>query len=447
MTVNTNTDASNRVLISVTVSKAELADKTNQAIKKYRKTLALPGFRKGHVPDGVVRKQYGESIKFEELNTMLRSAVNDYMAENNRNILLTPIPVEQDQMDFSAEEMVFEFESVVRPELDIDLSTIKVEGYNVQVTEEEVAELIAKYHKQVSENAEPTLVDAITPNTKELNAAMLFNETATEYPATLPVAVFDPAYFEGIIGTVTGATLTATAGVMFGEGKVGAAIQKLNITPETEIGDTTTISLVINAIHEFPLLPVDENLFDQLFGPGEVTSEAEMREKVADDLNFSYSGDVNNYLYNEITEALLKAYPVAFPIETLRRVVQDEGKVEVTEELLEKNISSLHWTILDASLREQFGVKVTREEIREYLFKAFVQQVGGMQLNDNLKELINQIVDKDMEKSEKVEDAAYQISASKLMDVYRDNCAINFTNVTPAEFQNKIAEQKERLGS
>jgi hypothetical protein len=46
-----------------------------------------------------------------------------------------------------------------------------------------------------------------------------------------------------------------------------------------------------------------------------------------------------------------------------------------------------------------------------------------------------------------VEDAAYQISAGKITEVYRNNCKINWVTLTPTDFQLKIQEQKERLGS
>lgn len=447
MTVNTSTGADNRVLISVTIQQNELAEKTNKAINKYRKNLTMPGFRKGHAPEGLVRKQYGDSIKFEELNTLLREGVNQYVNEHSKSIMITPIPVEQDNLDLKAEEMVFEFETIVKPELNLDLSSLEVTGYQVEVTDEEVDALIEKYRKQVSDNAEPTSVQTISSATRSLKLLMSWEEIDAPSEVTLQATDFEPAFFETLHGKNVDDSFTASSKEMFTEKNWKNIIDGHALGSYLIAEEEVTLTLVIVDVYELPLIENGAEFYTQLFGPDtDITTVEAMKERLKTDMNASYSGDINNYMFNEVTELLLAKYPIEIPRETVRRAISENGQ-EVTDEVVQSNIDSLRWTMIDSTLREQFDITVKREEIREYLFANFVRQIGGMQLNDQLVELVNQIVDKDMEKNEKVEDAAYQISAGKITEVYRNNCKINWITVTPTDFQLKIQEQKERLGS
>ena len=60
-------DALNAVL-KVQISPEDYQSKVKNELEKYRKSAKVPGFRPGHVPVGLIQKQYGKSVLAETLN-------------------------------------------------------------------------------------------------------------------------------------------------------------------------------------------------------------------------------------------------------------------------------------------------------------------------------------------------------------------------------------------
>ncbi|MDG1503766.1 MAG: trigger factor family protein, partial [Flavicella sp.] len=63
-------DALNAV-VKVAITADDYQSKVEGILQDYRKKADIPGFRKGHVPMGMVKKQYGKSIMIDEINKML----------------------------------------------------------------------------------------------------------------------------------------------------------------------------------------------------------------------------------------------------------------------------------------------------------------------------------------------------------------------------------------
>ena len=57
-------------VVTVDIKKEDYSEKVSSVLNNYRKTANIPGFRKGHVPMGMVQKQYGKSVLVEEVNKL-----------------------------------------------------------------------------------------------------------------------------------------------------------------------------------------------------------------------------------------------------------------------------------------------------------------------------------------------------------------------------------------
>ena len=66
-----NIDELNAV-VKVEISKEDYSPKVEKILKDYRKNANIPGFRKGHVPMGLVKKQYGQAVLVDEVNKLLQ---------------------------------------------------------------------------------------------------------------------------------------------------------------------------------------------------------------------------------------------------------------------------------------------------------------------------------------------------------------------------------------
>ncbi len=129
-------DALNAV-VKVEIAAADYQNKVEEILQDYRKKADIPGFRKGHVPMGMVKKQYGKSIMIDEVNKLLQESLNSYLVEEKLDILGNPLPKMQEDFDWDTQDYSFEFELGLAPQFDVDLSAKKkITQYNIVADDE-----------------------------------------------------------------------------------------------------------------------------------------------------------------------------------------------------------------------------------------------------------------------------------------------------------------------
>ena len=98
-----NIDELNAV-VKVEISKEDYSPKVEKILKDYRKNANIPGFRKGHVPMGLVKKQYGQAVLVDEVNKLLQENLNKYLTEEKLDVLGNPLPKEQENFDWDKDD-------------------------------------------------------------------------------------------------------------------------------------------------------------------------------------------------------------------------------------------------------------------------------------------------------------------------------------------------------
>jgi trigger factor len=76
-----NIDALNAV-VRVDIVAEDYQEKVAGLLTDYRKKADIPGFRKGQVPMGMIKKQYGKSIMIDEVNKLLQQSLNKYFRKS-----------------------------------------------------------------------------------------------------------------------------------------------------------------------------------------------------------------------------------------------------------------------------------------------------------------------------------------------------------------------------
>ena len=83
MEISLKKDNSNNATLSITMAQDEYVGKVDKALKDYRKRANVPGFRVGHAPLSIIRKQYEESVRADEVNRMLQDKLFSYLQMRN----------------------------------------------------------------------------------------------------------------------------------------------------------------------------------------------------------------------------------------------------------------------------------------------------------------------------------------------------------------------------
>src|SRR5690606_28486517 len=135
-------------VLSVTIEKEDYKEKVEKALNNYRKNASIKGFRKGQVPMSFVKKQYEKSIIFDEVNQLLQNGINDYIQKEKISILGNPLPKAQEELDWDADTLNFEFELGLAPDFKVDLKKIKTDAYKIEVNDEEVQKYVDNFAKR-----------------------------------------------------------------------------------------------------------------------------------------------------------------------------------------------------------------------------------------------------------------------------------------------------------
>jgi len=176
-------DALNGLLI-VEIEPNDYAQKVKSQLEKYRKTAKIPGFRPGHTPFGVVEKRFGKAVLAEELNQLANQGINQFIREQQLEILGNPIPSAQHEVEGSFDQpnnFKFTFEIGMPSSFDYE-SVLKsgVEYHTVRVDDKLIEQ----------RSGRPVSWFSVNRVMKELNCRVFWvhdqQDDITPYEDTLP---------------------------------------------------------------------------------------------------------------------------------------------------------------------------------------------------------------------------------------------------------------------
>src|SRR5690554_1096717 len=176
-----NIDALNAV-VKVDIAKEDYSDKVDKILADYRKSANIPGFRKGHVPMTMVKKQYGKAVLVDEVNKLLQDALNKYLTEEKLDVLGNPLPKAQDDLDWDADSFTFEFELGLAPEFEVELKGKKpITHYTIiaddKMIDGQVDHIRKQYGKLIAQDAvtkDSEIVGVFVNEEKEINNKATF---------------------------------------------------------------------------------------------------------------------------------------------------------------------------------------------------------------------------------------------------------------------------------
>ena len=440
-------------LMTLSVEAADYEEKVEKQLKEYRKKAKVPGFRPGMVPMGLIKRQYGTAAKLDEVNKLIGEAIYNYVKENNIQMLGEPLPsdkqVPQDLEGDGPFEFVFDI--AVAPEFKIELtSKDKVDYFEIDVDDKLVDQQIEMYaarggrYENVDEyDAEKR--DRIQGDLRELDA----DGNTKEGGVTVADVSMMPQYIKVedqkslFDGAKPGDIITFNPRKAYPDND--AEIAALLKMKKEEVADITAdFSYQVTGISRYVNAPVNQQLFDQVFGEGNVTSEEEFRAKVGDDLKVRFASE-SDYLFmlNARKYCEEKVGELTFPEEILKRVMKANNK-DKGDEYVEKNfegsIKELKWHLIKEQLVAAAGIKIDDADVKSMalqMARAQFAQYGMTNLPDDyLENYANEM----LKKRENVDSIVNNAIDRKLTVALKDIVKLNKKTVSLEEF-NKMAAQ------
>ena len=437
-------------LLTVNIEKADYQEKVDKVLKKYRQQANVPGFRKGMVPMSLIKKQFGKSVMAEEVDKLMQEKVNEYIRENKVNMLGMPLPNEEKMqvIDFDTQEnFEFVFDIALAPEFKaevteqdaIDFYTITVSDEMVNSQVDMYAQRAAKYEK-VEEYADRDMV-------KGLLAELDENGNTKEGGIQVEGAVMMPSYMKNDEQKAIFATAKVNDVLVFNpnaafEGNEAELSSLLKIKREEVAEMKSNFSFQVEEITRAVPAALTQELFDQVFGEGAVSSEEEFRGKIKESIAAQFEADSNyKFLLDARTYLMNKVGKLEFPDALLKKIMllnnEDKGELFV-EENYEKSLEELTWHLIKEQLTEAFEIKVEQADILAMAKENTRMQFAQYGMMSIPEEMLENYAKEMLKKKENVEGLVNRAVESKLAAALKGKVALNNKEVSMEEFNNLL---------
>jgi len=271
-------DALNAV-VKIDITKADYSENVEKILTNYRKTANIPGFRKGQVPMSLVKKQYGKSVLADEVNKTLQEALGKYLNDEKLDVLGSPLPVAQDDLDWESEDFSFAFEIGLSPEFEIKLKAKKaLTKYTITADKKMIDDQVINIQKQYGKLVSKTVVgveDEVT--------GVFFNDAeGIEATATISLdKLKGKSNLNAFVGANVDDVLTLKTKGLFKDSQ--DLMTYLKVDRDTSNTLDVQVTFTISEVNTRELADLDQELFDKLFGAGVVNSATELRAKITED--------------------------------------------------------------------------------------------------------------------------------------------------------------------
>ena len=429
--------------LNVTINKEDYFPSFEKSLKDYSKKANIPGFRKGMVPAGLIKKMYGNSLFVDEVLKTVDKEVITYIQNEKLDIFAQPLPVEMNlgQLDVNKpDNYTFTFEVGMKPEFQLpDLKKQKVKRYKVQVTDEMLNEEIERLATRYGNMTEP---EAVTGDDNVLNVTFVETdaqgnevEGGIRKDNSVLVKYFKESFRPSLMGTKTGDTIQIEFNEAF-EGKEAEwVLHDLGLDSSTN----RHFKLLVTKVGLVERRELNEEFFAQLFPNQEIKTEEEFREKLRTELENQWNNESRNQLQHTLYHTLLDNTTINFPEEFLKRWLKSQGEEgqQKTDEEVERDfptfLNQLKWTLITEKLNADNNIQVQQDDIRQF---AKQQLLGYMGMNalDEEQDWVRDYIDRMMKDRKYVEDAYNRIQTQKLFDFVETQVKAEETPITKEEF-------------
>ena len=436
--------------LTVNIEKADYAERVEKELKKVRQKANMPGFRPGQVPMSLIRRRFQHDVTAEEVQKLLSEKLYSYIREEKIDMLGEPMAsTKQQPVDFEQEQLDFIFDIALAPQFDAKLSDKDtIPYYTIDITDDMV-DRQAKAYAQRAGHYDSVQQwqegDMTKGHLAELDEAGNIKEGGIQKED----AVILPGYFKNdeqkalFKDVEVNTVITINPAAAYDNSAIELS-SLLGITKEEAENVRGNFSYQINEITRYVPSELNQALFDNVFGEGNVTSEDEfraaIRKQLADqfelDSQFRFMIDVRKYLENRIGE-------LTWPDELLKRVMRannPDKDDKYVDDNYARSIKELEWHLIKEQLSDQTGIKVEQSDVLETAKKQAKMQFAQYGMSNVPDEVLTNFANEQLKKKESIDGLVARCVEEKLGVALKDVVKLDQKTISDEEFGKLFAE-------
>lgn len=392
----TDIDKLNAV-VNISIDKKDYEQKVHTILKDYRKKANIPGFRKGHVPFGMIKKQYEKAVIVDEVNKLIQENLDNYIKKEKLELLGNPLPKEKNNsIDWNHGNMQFEFELGLAPKFEIKLDVLKkVTHYQIEPDKKMIDEQINHIQNQYGKIKAKKKIE----KGFEINAQFKNEEIDLDTMANFSMKDIKSRKAIKLLNeSEVGSNLNLPSKGLFIDNTTAKRVLSLDDENLKKLSKLD-LTLEIKEVNERIPAEINQDLFDKLYKPGTVKSEKELKDKIKEGLQAQFKPQSNQKLMNDISETIVEKTKFKLPSDFLKKWIRSSGKEPMSEEAAideyNKSEKGIRYQLIEGKIISDNNLKMTFEELKKFtetLIKKQMGQYGQMPEKEKLDGIVSNVL-------------------------------------------------------
>ena len=392
--------------IDVTVEKSDYAADYKKRLNNISTNASMRGFRKGHVPKGLILKMYGDSIHVDAVSEAVTTKLMDFIREKELKTIGQPImPKELNQGEkLLQDEMTLTFHLALIPTISQDIlgSDDQLTYYQPIINEEEVTKQLERLQQTNSKFVEG---DHIVPNAFISGTlAELDGDTPREGGIQVERTIVYPDFMTDEEEKAKFDNAPKNSIVVFNPYKAYGgkkselkALFRLDDMSDEEVEKykESDFSYEIKEISYSKRAELDQEFFDTVFGPDKVHSEEEAREELKSRMeqnikanaDYKFTEDLIDLIANKKTEKVELAEDTIIEWYKGSEMAKDQSDEEIDSNLKEL-MKGLKLDIVINHYTEKYGLEVTEDDLSNFTRSYVINQLAQIGLTSPTEDMI-----------------------------------------------------------
>lgn len=435
--------------IKIEMVKDDYNNKVQDALKDVQRKTTMKGFRPGKVPFGLINKMYRKSVIAEEVNKILSESLNNYLLENNMDILGYPLGAKDKQTvaDFDNEETFeFYFDIGLSPEIKLEINdSIEAEYFDIEVEDEKVdgylKEVRTRYGNPVNpEKAEKG--DLIRGEIRQLDGDGNLLEGGVTNTTSLSIDfIKDEQAQAKFIGCKAGDKISFNP--LSATGNETETASMLSIPKEDKEKLGADYELEVTEVSRIEPAEVNKEFFDKVYPNDNIETEVAFREKLKGEAKEYFQKESENFFTHEVIEKLIHDTEVNLPEEFVKRwLVESESKI--TEETVEQDyknyVKALKQQLIINKIAGDNDIKVDVADVKNYIKEMYARQFMFDLADEEKMKQLDTLADAVMKNEDEVRKIYDQLFDDRMRELFKANLKLKKTAIKYDDFIEKVNE-------
>jgi len=360
-------------VVTINIKPEDYQPRVDKAIKDHAKKAKIPGFRPGMVPPAHIKKMYGKSILVDEVNNLLSDTLNNYINEQQLEVLGQPLPKMDDSKQYNwdfADDFEFNYEVGLAPAFEVDFSSKdKVTQYVIKADKETLEARIKNIRKSYGKMTNPDVSgdgDVLYAELVQLSPdGSVFDGGVSNTASVRLDQVQDEEVKKSLIGLKKGDEVTLDIQKAYNNDATRiAAILKVDDATAAEL--KSNFLLTVKNVNRLEESDLNQEFFDKLFGEGTVTTEEDFRTKITEEVESMFAQDSERKLQNDLYKLAIDKATFQLPDDFLKRWLKATNEKLTEDELTggyEDFAKNLKWTLLENKIIKDNKIEIKYEEV------------------------------------------------------------------------------------